>query len=238
VIITIDGPAGSGKSTVAKRLARHFGLPYIDTGAMYRSVALRAIQKGVSLDDTFGLAAIAETLEFEFRFRGGSYYTAVSENGAVFSEVGSEIRTPEVSMASSKIAQWGELREVLVRKQQANARSTGGILEGRDAGTVIFPHADLKFFLTASAEERAQRRHVELEAQMGDKAPPFEEVLRDVQLRDAQDSGRKASPLRPAEDAQRVDSSTLGPEEVFQQLAKAIEAHIQARKPQDSSLKL
>jgi len=235
VIITIDGPAGSGKSTVAKRLATHLGMPYIDTGAMYRSVAVRAIDRGVPLEDASALVRIAEALEFEFRFRGGSFVTAVSEKGAPFEETGTEIRTPEVSMASSKIAQWAELRKVLVKKQQANARNSGGILEGRDAGTVIFPEADIKFFLTASAEERASRRHRELIQQMGRSAPPYGDVLSDVQLRDRQDQGRKASPLRPAKDAHLIDSSQLDEEEVFAKLTRVVEGFQKHHKAQDLS---
>ncbi|TVQ80029.1 MAG: (d)CMP kinase [Bradymonadales bacterium] len=235
MIITIDGPAGSGKSTVAKRLARYFCLPYIDTGAMYRSVAYRAIQLGKSLEDIPALVEIAERLEFEFRFQDGDYFTAVSESGGEFVVAGDEIRSPEVSMASSKIAQWAELRSLLVRKQQASGRQKGGVLEGRDAGTVIFPEADLKFFLTASAEERAQRRHRELLEKMGKAAPSFENVLKDVSIRDQQDQGRKASPLMPASDAIRVDSSRLDEDQVFDRLAKRIQAYIQADKAQDAT---
>lgn len=223
MLITIDGPAGSGKSTVAKRLARHLGIPYIDTGAMYRTVAFFAIQEGIDLKDVDALVELAKPLEFEFQSKPEGFQIRVSKGDAREpSLLGQEIRAPEISMGASEIAQWAPLRACLVQKQQESGGKSGGVLEGRDAGTVIFPQAEWKFFVTASPEIRAKRRHEELNEKMGPKAPSFEKVLSEVNLRDQQDRGREASPLRPAENAIVIDTSDLAEDEVFDMLLKHI----------------
>lgn len=227
MLVTIDGPAGSGKSTVAKRLARNLKIPYIDTGAMYRSVALFAMRSSISLDDIDSLVRLATPLEFEFLSKNDEFRIKVIKETGESEEFSSEIRTPEIALAASKIAQWAPLRAVLVSKQQAVGRQSGGVLEGRDAGTVIFPEAQHKFFLTASAEVRAKRRHDEFERKMGKSAPSLEQVLSEVNLRDQQDRERKASPLSPAPNAVIIDTSGLAEDEVFAILLQQI---------QDSSL--
>lgn len=227
MLVTIDGPAGSGKSTVAKRLARNLKIPYIDTGAMYRSVALFAMRSSISLDDIDSLVTLATPLEFEFLSKNDEFRIKVTKETGESEEFSSEIRTPEIALAASKIAQWAPLRAVLVSKQQAVGRQSGGVLEGRDAGTVIFPEAQHKFFLTATAEVRAKRRHDEFERKMGKSAPSLEQVLSEVNLRDQQDRERKASPLSPAPNAVIIDTSGLAEDEVFAILLQQI---------QDSSL--
>ena len=227
MLVTIDGPAGSGKSTVAKRLARNLKIPYIDTGAMYRSVALFAMRSSISLDDIDSLVTLATPLEFEFLSKNDEFRIKVTKETGESEVFSSEIRTPEIALAASKIAQWAPLSAVLVSKQQAVGRQSGGVLEGRDAGTVIFPEAQHKFFLTASAEVRAKRRHDEFERKMGKSAPSLEQVLSEVNLRDQQDRERKASPLSPAPNAVIIDTSGLAEDEVFAILLQQI---------QDSSL--
>jgi cytidylate kinase len=223
MLVTIDGPAGSGKSTVAKRLARHLKIPYIDTGAMYRSVALFAKRSSISLEDVDALVNLATPLEFQFVSEENEFRIRVIKTNAEVEEFSSEIRTPEIALAASKIAQWGPLRAVLVRKQQEVGRQSGGVLEGRDAGTVIFPEAQFKFFLTANAEVRAQRRHEEFQRKMGSQAPSFQQVLDEVNLRDRQDRERKASPLSPAPNAAIIDTSGLAEDEVFAILLQQIQ---------------
>lgn len=222
VIVTIDGPAGSGKSTVARKLAEALRLPYIDTGAMYRTVAWLALQEGLDLEDEASLTAIAQEVDFDFRFEGGNFQIFYMRAGSSKLELGKEIRSPEISMAASQIARYAELRKALVAVQQKIGNRQGGVLEGRDAGTVIFPKADAKFFLTASSETRASRRHQELVRRMGDEAPSYENVLNDVIRRDQQDGGRVASPMKPAEDAEVVDTTGLDEKAVFDSLLKRV----------------
>lgn len=224
LIISIDGPAGSGKSTVAKRLAWSLGLPYIDTGAMYRSVAFKALEEQIDLENEAALTKIAEGFDFYFSMEDGNSVVEVVElsTGKKW-RLGPEVRSPKVSMASSRVAGFKELRRVLVRKQQECGKARGGVLEGRDAGTVIFPDADIKFFLTASAEARAERRYRELQRRMGAEAPNYEQVLAEVNQRDEQDETREASPLKAAEDAQWVDTTELSEDSVYSLLLKKVQ---------------
>jgi len=221
-VVTIDGPAGSGKSTVAKRIARYLRLPYIDTGAMYRTVAWVALQKLKSLDDTAALVDIANSMGFRLESDAHDFRIFYCYAGSEYKLLGTEIRSPEISMASSYVAQESVLREILVKKQQEIGKMNGGVLEGRDAGTVIFPKAEIKFFLTASAEVRARRRYDELLLRLGVEAPNFEKVLADVKKRDQQDEEREASPMVAAKDAEIIDTSGLDENAVFDKLLDII----------------
>jgi cytidylate kinase len=221
-IVAIDGPAGTGKSTIAKRLALELKLPYLDTGAMYRWVAFEAMRMKVSLDEPTGLMEIAEESSFDFPAVEGVFQVAVNYRGQGVKILGNEIRSPEVSMATSDISRFPELRRVLVKKQQEIGSRSGAVCEGRDAGTVIFPQAPIKFFMTARPEIRAGRRHLELLQKQGSQAPSYESVLADVLQRDQQDAGRAASPMRPAADALLIDTSDYSEEEVFFRLLGTI----------------
>lgn len=223
LIIAIDGPSGSGKSSVAKRLAIHFKLPCLDTGAMYRAVALECIENQISLSDEKKIAEVAKSLDFEFGVTNETLWAEMIHPKKGKRRLAGEIRTPEVSMGASAIAKWPELRAVLVSKQQVIGAAKGAVVEGRDAGTVIFPKAKFKFFVTAAPEERASRRYQEL-SQISSKAQSYEEVLRDVVQRDKQDAERAVSPLKPAEDATIIDTSGLNLDEVVQSLIKKITA--------------
>jgi cytidylate kinase len=205
--IAIDGPAGSGKSTAARRVAELLGYNYVDTGAMYRAVALLALSGGVSPEDAARVAELAAAAPLELRWAEG--HTRVWLDGR---EVTEEIRSPEVARAASRVATIPAVRAVLVRKQREFAASGGVVMEGRDIGSVVLPDAGLKIFLTASPEVRARRRFDEL-AQRGEPAA-FEAVLAEVAERDRRDAGRAASPLLAAEDAVIVDSSAMEREEV------------------------
>ncbi|MDB5037309.1 MAG: (d)CMP kinase [Bacteriovoracaceae bacterium] len=228
LIITLDGPSGSGKSTASVRLAKYFKIPCLDTGAMYRTVAYKATEANIPLDDSPALSKLASKLTFKFGFDGDSRWVEVLDNGSNM-RMGKEIRTPEVSLAASKIAKLPKVREVLVRKQQEIGRKDGAVVEGRDAGTVIFPHATIKFFVTASAEERAKRRHKELVDSYGIKAQDYGEVLKEILLRDRQDEEREASPSKPADDALIIDTSNLDFEKVVQFLKEKVESRLQTR---------
>ena len=197
-IIAIDGPAGSGKSSVAKAVARELGFLHVDTGAIYRSLAYAAIQKNISLEDPKSLAELALTLE------------QINPSP--------EIRTELIGNAASKISSYPEVRanlRELQRRFGLNSK-TGAVLEGRDIGTVVFPDAKYKFFLTASAEKRAQRRLLELE-QRGEKAD-YSAVLQDLQERDFRDKNRAIAPLVPAQDAIVIDTSESSLEQVTDQI--------------------
>lgn len=199
-VIAIDGPAGSGKSTVARALAAHLGLKYLDTGAMYRAVAFAVLRSGGDPDDADATAATARLMDLDV---GLDYVTVDGHDATV------EIRGPEVSRAVSSVAANPEVRKELVSRQREWARKRdGGVLEGRDIGTVVFPDAALKVYLTADPEERARRRAKEV------TDLDYEQVAADIARRDAADSTRDADPLMEAEDATVVDTTGLNIDEV------------------------
>jgi cytidylate kinase len=210
MIIAIDGPAASGKSTVAKALASRLGFQYLDTGAMYRAVAFRALSKQVDLTDEPAVAAIAATAEVTFAHEQGSALpTRVSIAGE---DVTTAIRTPAVDSAVSPVSAMPSVREALVAQQRRIGAEGDIVVEGRDIGTVVFPHAEVKVFLTASSEERARRRTVDMVDRGHDLA--VEWVQSDLERRDAADSTREASPLAPADDAIRLDTTGMSIDDV------------------------
>ncbi len=206
VLIAIDGPAGAGKSATAREVAVRLGLPYLDTGAMYRAVALLACRRGLGPDlgDDGRAAVIGIARVIDVGFSGDPRAQRVSVGGTDVTEA---LRAPEVSQMASVVSAIPEVRREMVRRQREIAARTGGVVEGRDIGTVVFPDATLKVFLTASPEVRARRRFDELAAR--GLAVRLEDVAADQRERDRRDSTREASPLRPAEGAVVVDSSEL-----------------------------
>ncbi len=213
-VVTIDGPSGSGKTTVSKRLAEAVGMVRVDTGAMYRAVALAARRAGVPWDDPVRLGGVARELAVSFRTVAGAPRVFLSGE-----DVSEEIRTSEIGMGASAVSAHGPVREALVAKQREMAREGGVVLEGRDTGTVVFPDAETKFFLDAAAAVRARRR--QLQAVPPD-AQPFEEVLRNVLRRDVQDSTREHSPLRVADGAVYIDSTTMTVDEVVGEMLRRL----------------
>lgn len=212
VVVTIDGPAGAGKSSVAKLLARKLGYRLLDTGAIYRSVALVAKSRGVAWSDAPACAQIARDLDIKFDFVGEKNHVFVGGE-----DVSAQIRTPDVSQGASQVSAHPEVRAALLDLQRRLGAGGGVVVEGRDTGTVVFPAAEAKFFLTATDEERAKRRLNEL----GDKAD-FETVLREIRERDHRDASRDVAPMVPAKDAILVDSSTQTLEEVVDSLAQHV----------------
>lgn len=211
--IAIDGPAGSGKSTVARRVAARLGYLYLDSGAMYRAVALKAVERKIALENEAGLEALARETHIELKAPTAGQ-EAAGLNNRVFldgREVTQEIRTPEVAQAASRLATIAGVREVLVAEQQRAGQGGGVVMEGRDIGTVVFPRAELKIFLQASPETRAERRWKEHQ-EKGEEMTLLE-VLAEVRDRDKRDRERKVSPLVKATDAVLVDNSALGIEE-------------------------
>lgn len=198
--IAIDGPAGAGKSTVARKVAAALGYVYVDTGAMYRAVALKCLQLGVDVSDPEAVARAARAMDVRLESSGGE--PRVFVDGADVTEA---IREPRVGEAVSLVAQVPEVREALVELQRRMGERGGVVMDGRDIGTVVFPSADVKVFLTAAEEERAARRHAELLAR-GERVA-YEEVLEALRRRDALDRSRSVSPLVKADDAVEVDST-------------------------------
>jgi cytidylate kinase len=212
LIITIDGPAGAGKSTVAKALARRLGYKYLDTGATYRALALKAIREGIRPDDLEGLKRLSSQVLLQ-----------LGPDGRIFldgEDVSEKIREQEVGMMASLISRIREIREVLWAIQRKVGQEGGIVAEGRDTGSVVFPDADVKFYLDASLEERARRRYRELLSK--DKNVTFQEVLEEVKKRDLQDQTREIAPLKIPEDAIFVDSTYLTPEEVVELMLEKI----------------
>jgi cytidylate kinase len=207
LIIAIDGPVGSGKSTLARRVAELMGYVYIDTGAMYRSIALKVLRRGVSLDAAEDLAALASDTRIDLRSQGGAQQVFLDGEDVTLA-----IRTPEVAQGASKVAVVPGVRKVLVAEQRRAGEQGGVVMEGRDIGSVVFPDAHLKIFLTASPEIRAGRRWREHE-QKGD-AIDLARTLEEIHERDRRDSERSSSPLVRAKDAVVVDSTAMEPEEV------------------------
>lgn len=204
--VAIDGPAGAGKSTMARRAAQALNFVYVDTGAIYRTVAYAALSRGLSPEDGDAVAALLPELRVELSWQEGVQHLIL--NGY---DVTAEIRKPEVSDGASKVAALPVVRAFLMETQRDTARTHSVIMDGRDIGTVVLPDADVKIFLSASPEVRAKRRLLELQAQ--NRAATYEEVLRDIKERDYRDTHRKAAPLRQADDAVLLDTSELSLEE-------------------------
>jgi len=215
-IIAIDGPSGAGKSTVAKLLAKRLGYVVLDTGAMYRAVAFRAKQTGLCLEDEESLSRLASSLRVTFLTRNEELRVLCDGE-----DITGAIRSPDMSSLASDISKREGVRSALVRMQREMGRAGGVILEGRDIGTVVFPNADVKFYLDADAEERARRRTEELIGK-GVKVT-FQETLEDVIRRDRSDMTRAISPLRKAKDAVVIDSTHLSVEEVVEKMIQIIQ---------------
>ena len=211
--ITIDGPAGSGKSSVARRVASLLGYSYLDSGAMYRALALKALERQIALNDDAGLEALAKETHIELKPPTPECEAVGAKNRVLLDgqEVTNEIRTAEVAQAASLLATVAAVRHVLVGEQQRAGAGGGVVMEGRDIGTVVFPRAELKVFLDASPEVRAERRWKE--HQEKGEAFTLAEVLNEVRERDRRDRERKVSPLVRAEDAVLIDNTAMGIEE-------------------------
>lgn len=211
MIITIDGPAASGKSTMARLLAQKLKVSFLDTGAMYRAVTLAAIQAGVDLKNETQLLEVTETHQFQFSVKAGTMVVFIDGT-----DVTEQIRDPRVTANARYIAAAPKVREKLVRMQRQFAADHPGIVtEGRDQGTVAFADADIKFYLTADAAERARRRHAELQGKTRDS---LEQIQRDIEERDASDRNRTVGPLKPAEDAIVVDTTNMSIEQAVENL--------------------
>src|SRR5262245_48233930 len=215
MIVTIDGPAGAGKSSAARQLAQRLGFEFLDTGAMYRAVTLAALRQNLNLEDQNALAGLMETLKIEMP------PGKVILNGE---DITGLIRTPEITSASGPIASSPVVRRRLVQSQRQIAAGRSMVCEGRDQGTVVFPDAACKFFLIADPVERARRRHKELESR-GNKLS-FEEVLQAQEERDRRDAARDVGPMVPAADAIVLDSTKLTPPQVVERMEREVRARL------------
>ena len=212
LIITIDGPAASGKSTVARLLARRLGASFLDTGAMYRAVTLAVMQAGIDLSDEKKLLGVTQTREFQFSVKAGKMIVRIDDI-----DVTEQIRSPQITANARHIASAPKVREKLVQMQRQFAAGQQEIVtEGRDQGTVAFADADIKFYLTADSAERARRRQAELRAKGGCQS--LRQIQRQIEERDKSDESRMVGPLRPAEDAIVVDTTNLSIDEVVEKL--------------------
>lgn len=216
--IAIDGPAGAGKSTIAKQIAANLQAIYIDTGAMYRSVAYYCIKQNINIQDEEAVSSQLPFIDIKFK-------TVEKEQRIVLNnqDISTEIRTDKVAAAASKVATYKAIREALVKMQQLMAKSTSVVMDGRDIGTVVLPFATLKIFLTASVEERAQRRYLEY-SEKGLQVS-LEALKEEIEARDTQDTNRSISPLKKAEDAIEIDTTHRSIKEIVAQ----IEHYLQAR---------
>jgi cytidylate kinase len=216
-VVAIDGPSGSGKGTISRRLAARLGWHYLDSGALYRLLALAAIRQGLDLGDAGGLAATAAKLDVRF--------AAAAETERIYLgglEVANELRTERIGEAASRVAAVPAVRAALLQRQRDFARPPGLVADGRDMASVVFPGATLKVFLTASPEARALRRHKQLKEKGIDVSLP--DLSWDIAQRDARDMNRTVAPLRPAPDARVIDSTSLTPEEVVGRILEWLEA--------------
>lgn len=214
-VITIDGPSGAGKGTVSQALARHLGWHFLDSGAMYRLCGLACLKKAVPFEDEVAVAKIAQQLDIAFKVVEGGLETWLDGE-----EVTAELRTEQGGAAASKVAAIPAVREALMQRQRAFAQAPGLVADGRDMGTVIFPAAPLKVYLTASAEERARRRCKELQAK--GETVTLAAILRDIQERDHRDMNRPVAPLKPADDASIIDSTNMSIDAVFQAILQLV----------------
>lgn len=219
MIIAIDGPSGAGKSTLGKKIAQELNLLYLDTGAMYRAVGLAVSQAKIDIENTKQIIEIAENAEIELVGDPDNLRVLLNDE-----DVSKEIRTGKASHMASIVSGISAVRRNLVKRQRnlGEASKNGAVLDGRDIGTVVFPNADIKFFLTATPEARAQRRYDE-DVEKDREPKSFEETLADINERDERDLNRKDSPLKIAEDAVVIDTSKMNEQEVFEKMLEEVE---------------
>ena len=217
--VAIDGPAGSGKSTVAKRIAKDYGILYLDTGAMYRACALKALESEIDIENEVEVCDLMRELDLSIEYENGAQKTVLDGR-----DVSEEIRRPPVSMAASKISAHPSVRLKMVEKQREIAKKISCVLDGRDIGTYVLPDADFKFFLTASADVRAKRRYDEMTAKGYEV--DYEQLKADILRRDEQDASRAFAPLKQADDAILIDTSDLSIEEVLQLVKSKMQERI------------
>jgi len=215
IVVAIDGPAGAGKSTVSQIAAKKLGFTYIDTGAMYRAVAWKALQKKVEITDDV-ILSVLPGIEITLSYKDGKTKVFVGDK-----EVTEEIRTPEINKIVSKVAALPKVREKLTELQRKMGESGNVLMDGRDIGTFVFPNAEVKIFLTASVEERARRRYEELKLKGFDV--DLKEIEKDIERRDKLDSERETAPLKQAEDAVLLDTTGLSIDEVVEKIVKLCE---------------
>jgi len=214
--IAIDGPVGAGKSSIADAVAARLGILHLDTGAMYRALALNALRSGVDLGDEAAVTACCEAAQVSVLYENGAQRTLLFDE-----DVSGLIRTGEVSAAASSVSKWAGVRRLMVRAQQELAKTADMLIDGRDIGTVVLSDSPCKIFLTAAPEERARRRYLQ-NLEKGDTTP-YEQVLSELNARDAQDMNRKVTPLRQAEDAVLVDSTDMTQEQVVNAIIRIVE---------------
>lgn len=219
IVITVDGPSGAGKGTLCHALAEKLGFDFLDSGALYRITALSAVKKGVALDDEAKLAEIGRNLDIQFLPENGEIKVILDGEN-----VGDQIRTAQAGQNASKVAAFPLVREALLERQRAFSREKGLIADGRDMGTVVFPNAQIKLFLDASAEERTKRRVKQLQ-EKGFNAN-FDEILAEIKERDFRDRNRAVAPLVPAKDALLLDSTHLCIDDVIKQALDHIAQYI------------
>ncbi|MEG9531262.1 (d)CMP kinase [Mannheimia indoligenes] len=219
IVITVDGPSGAGKGTLCHVLAEKLGFDFLDSGALYRITALSAVKKGIALDDEEKLAELGRNLNIQFVPANGEISVILDGEN-----VGNQIRTAEAGQNASKVAAFPKVREALLERQRAFSTEKGLIADGRDMGTVVFPNAQIKLFLDASAEERAKRRVKQLQ-EKGFNAN-FDEILAEIKERDFRDRNRAVAPLVPAKDALLLDSTYLSLEDVVKQALDHIAQYI------------
>ncbi len=217
--IAIDGPAGAGKSTIAKRVSKELGFIYVDTGALYRAVGLNALKLGKNTKSEEEVVPTLEGLKVSLRFVGGEQRVFLGEE-----DVSAAIRQNEVSMAASNVSAIPKVREFLFELQRSIARENNCLMDGRDIGTVVLPHAQIKIYLTASAEARADRRYKEL-IEKGQQVD-YAEILKEIELRDYQDTHREIAPLKKADDAILVDTTKLTLEESIEYILNVIKERL------------
>jgi cytidylate kinase len=217
LVVAIDGPAGAGKSTAARLLAERLGYALLDTGAIYRTLALLSRREGIAWDDGPGVAQLAQGLDIRFALRDGVNRVMLRGD-----DITPEIRTPEISDGASRVSALPEVRASLLGLQRQLGAAGGVVVEGRDIGTVVFPDAGAKFYLTASMDERARRRLAELRG--ASPSPTLAEVEGELRARDHRDSTRAVAPLRKADDAVEIDSSVLSADAVVERMAEIVHA--------------